>query len=499
MRVHSIPNIDESLIFERSTPGKTAYSLPMLDVPEADAASYLGAENLRQSIEDFPELCELDVIRHFTRISTWNYHIDIGMYPLGSCTMKYNPRLNEKVWRIAGISGCHPLQQSSLAQGNLRVQYELQNLLREITGMVAVSLQPAAGAHGELTGILMIRAYHDSRNSRRKYVLIPDSAHGTNPASAAIAGYQVKSVPSNPDGRVNFDWLKSVVNDETACLMITNPNTLGIFERRIREIADLLHQKDALLYMDGANFNALMGYTRPGEMGVDVIHLNLHKTFSTPHGGGGPGAGPVAVSRRLEPFLPVPLAARKADGTYYFDFDRPQSIGRVRAFFGNFGMHARALCYILTCGAAGLKEISETAVLNANYLRHQLKDLFDLPYPEDSLHEVIFSDKLQSRKGVKTFDIAKRLMDYGFHPPTIYFPLIVPGAIMIEPTESESKQELDAFVEALRSICREIDENPEKVLQAPHKTKLRRLDEARAARQPVLRWRRPNRQEREER
>ncbi|HEY3129311.1 MAG TPA: aminomethyl-transferring glycine dehydrogenase subunit GcvPB [Acidobacteriota bacterium] len=489
MRTTRIFNIDEGLIFERSTPGKTAYSLPPLDVPDVRPETVLEARQLRAEIEDFPEVSEVDVVRHFTRLSTWNYHIDMGMYPLGSCTMKYNPKLNERVWRIPGFLSSHPLQDVSLAQGNLQVQFELQEILKEITGMAAVSLQPAAGAHGELTGILMVRAYHNARNQDRKYVLIPDSAHGTNPASAATAGYQVKSLPSNPEGRLDFEKFKEALNNEVACLMLTNPSTLGIFERRIREIADLLHDNDALLYMDGANFNALLGYTRPGEMGVDVIHLNLHKTFSTPHGGGGPGAGPVAVSRRLEPFLPVPLVAKKADGSYYYDFQRPQSIGRVRAFFGNFGMHVRALCYILTWGGRGLKDMAETAVLNANYIRHQLQGLLDLPYEADSLHEVVFSDKLQSKKGVKTLDIAKRLMDYGFHPPTIYFPLIVPGAIMIEPTESESKQELDAFVEAMKSILKEVDENPEMVRTAPHTTKLRRLDETRAARQPILRWR----------
>ncbi|MBI2821999.1 MAG: aminomethyl-transferring glycine dehydrogenase subunit GcvPB [Acidobacteria bacterium] len=482
-------NINESLIFERSAPGKTAYSLPPLDVPEVSPESVLEARQVRREIEDFPEVSEFDVVRHFTRLSTWNYHIDIGMYPLGSCTMKYNPKVNEKVWRIPGISACHPLQDASLAQGNIEIQYQLQRILNEITGMAAVSLQPAAGAHGELAGILMVRAYHNARRQNRRFVLIPDSAHGTNPASAAIAGYQVKSIPSNADGRVDFEQFRRAVNGEVACLMLTNPNTLGIFECRIREMADILHEADALLYMDGANFNALMGYTRPGDMGVDVMHLNLHKTFSTPHGGGGPGAGPVAVSARLEPFLPVPLAARGDDGRYYYDFDRPQSIGRVRAFVGNFGMHVRALCYILSCGAQGLKAISQTAVLNANYIRHRLRDLLDLPYGSDSLHEVVFSDRRQSRTGVRTFDIVKRLMDFGFHPPTIYFPLIVPGAIMIEPTESEGLQELNDFVEAMRSILKEAEEQPEVVLKAPHRTKLRRLDETRAARQPVLRWR----------
>ncbi len=489
MRTHQVVNINEGLIFERSTPGKTGYSLPLLDVPATDPEEIFNPKQLRPEIEGFPEVSEVDIVRHFTRLSTWNYHIDIGMYPLGSCTMKYNPKLNERVWRIPGFLTSHPLQDASLAQGNLQVQFELQEILKEITGMPAVSLQPAAGAHGELTGILMVRSYHNTRNQQPKYVLIPDSAHGTNPASAAIAGYQVKSIPSNADGRVDFEKFKEAMNGEVACLMLTNPNTLGIFEQRIRDMADILHEKDALLYMDGANFNALLGYTRPGEMGVDVMHLNLHKTFSTPHGGGGPGAGPVVVSHRLEPFLPVPLVAKHEDGSYYYDFERPRSIGRMRAFIGNFGMHVRALCYILTWGGRGLKEMTETAVLNANYVRHQLQGLLDLPYTADSFHEVVFSDKLQSKKGVKTLDIAKRLMDYGFHPPTIYFPLIVPGAIMIEPTESESKRELDAFVEAMKSILKEVEENPEIVRTAPHNTKLRRLDETRAARQPILRWR----------
>ena len=487
MRTRPIVNIDEGLIFERSRPGLRAYSLPPLDVPQVDPESL--QVPLRETVEGFPEVSEFDVIRHYTRLSTWNYHIDVGMYPLGSCTMKYNPKINEKVWRLPGMCGCHPMQDESLAQGVIQVQYDLQQALKEVTGMAAVSLQPAAGAHGELTGILMVRAYHESRGQARRYILIPDSAHGTNPASAAIAGYQVRPIPSGRDGQIDFEHFKQALSDDVACLMLTNPNTLGIFEQNIRPMAELLHARDALLYMDGANFNALMGYTRPGEMGVDVMHLNLHKTFSTPHGGGGPGAGPVAVGSRLEPFLPVPLAARRDDGFFYFDSRRPQSIGRVRAFVGNFGMHVRALCYILSNGASGLKEISETAVLNANYVRSRLQDVLDLPYSQDSLHEVIFSDRLQARKGIKTLDLVKRLMDFGFHPPTIYFPLIVPGAIMIEPTESEGLQELDAFVEAMRTILKEADENPETIRQAPSHTRIGRLDEARAARQPVLRWR----------
>jgi glycine dehydrogenase subunit 2 len=373
-------------------------------------------------------------------------------------------------------------------QGALEIQKTLESCLAEISGMDAVSLQPAAGAHGELTGILMIRAYHESRGNPRKKILIPDSAHGTNPASAAISGYAVQSVPSNQHGMVDLEALKKFVNDDVAAIMITNPNTLGVFETHIAEIADLLHSSGALVYMDGANLNALMGITRPGDFGADVLHINLHKTFTTPHGGGGPGAGPVAVKKILEPFLPYPVIGRKQDGSLYFDYDRPQSIGKIKAYNGQFGMHVRALCYILANGPEGLKEVSEVAVLNANYIRAKLKSAFALPYDSPTLHEVVFSDRLQVQHDVHVWDIAKRLMDYGFHPPTVSFPLIVPGAIMIEPTETESKQEIDAFVDAMLAIAKEAEEQPAFVKAAPHSTRIGRIDEAGAARRPILRW-----------
>jgi glycine dehydrogenase subunit 2 len=430
----------------------------------------------------------VDVIRHFTRLSTWNYHIDLGLYPLGSCTMKYNPKINERMARLEGLAFAHPYTSPERIQGSLEIQKALETSLAEISGMDAVTLQPAAGAHGELTGILMIRAYHESRGNPRRKILIPDSAHGTNPASAAISGYVVETIPSNKRGTVALDRLAQIVNDDVAAIMITNPNTLGVFENEIAEIAELLHKHGALVYMDGANLNAMLGITRPGDFGIDVLHINLHKTFTTPHGGGGPGAGPVAVKKILEPFLPYPVVGKDAKGSYFFDYDRPKSIGKVKAYNGQFGMHVRALCYILANGPEGLKQVSEVAVLNANYIREKLKGVYALPYESPTLHEVVFSDRLQARKDVHVWDIAKRLMDYGFHPPTVSFPLIVPGAIMIEPTETESQQELDAFVEAMISIAKEAEEKPEVVKTAPHTTRIGRIDEAAAARKPVLRW-----------
>ena len=486
-RTTNVFNLNEPLIFERSAPGKSAYSLPPLDVEDLPVEKILEERYLREEIQDLPEVTEVEVIRHYTRLSTWNYHIDLGMYPLGSCTMKYNPKLNERVARIPEIALTHPLQDEAYSQGNLEIMFRLQEFLKELSGMNAVSLQPTAGAQGELTGILMVRAYQADQQRARKYLLVPDSAHGTNPASAALAGYEVISTPSDERGRINVRVLGQKMSDEVACLMLTNPNTLGIFEADIEEIARIVHNKGGLIYMDGANFNALMGYARPGDMGVDVLHLNLHKTFSTPHGGGGPGCGPVACSLALSPYLPVPTAVKDND-TYGLHYDRPRSIGHVRAFYGNFGMFVRALCYILTCGGKGLKELSETAVLNANYIRSRLKEHYDLPYDSPSLHEVIFSDRIQNKNGVRTFEIAKRLIDYGFHPPTIYFPLIVHGALMIEPTESEDKAELDAFIEAMIAISKEAREQPEKLANAPFTAKRARLDETRAARFPVLRW-----------
>ncbi len=478
---------NEGLIFEKSSPGKAAWKLPPLDVPEVDTNELLGPLE-RKNLGNMPEVSEIEIIRHFTRLSTWNYAIDLGMYPLGSCTMKYNPRVNEVVSRLDGLANGHPYQPEKISQGAMRIIKTLSDCLLEITGMDAITLQPAAGAHGELTGLLLVRAYHDSKGVPRKKVLIPDSAHGTNPATAATVGYAVENLKSNASGMVDIAALEAQMNEEVAALMLTNPNTLGIFEQEIHKIADILHAKGGLLYMDGANMNALVGKVRPGDFGVDVMHLNLHKTFSTPHGGGGPGSGPVAIKKVLEPFLPTPVLISKPDGTLGFDYDRPQSVGRVRAFYGNFGMFVRALAYILANGPDGLRQTTEDAVLNANYIRNGLEGPYDLPYASASMHEVVFSDKLQAKKGVRTMDIAKRLIDYGFHPYTTAFPLIVPGALMIEPTESESKEELDLFVEAMKAIAEEVEDDAEIVRTAPHSTRVARLDETAAARRPILRW-----------
>src|SRR5579864_2555085 len=452
-------NQNEPLVFERSSPGKSGYQLPTLDVPSVDAASVLGAANTRAEIEGFPEVSEVEAIRHFTRLSTHNYAIDLGLYPLGSCTMKYNPRVNEQVARIEGLAWAHPYQPESLSQGILEVMGTLEKILAEITGMDAVTLQPAAGAHGEFTGILLVRALLESRGNPRKRLLIPDSAHGTNPATATMAGYAVENIKSNDCGMVDLEALARSVTEDVAALMITNPNTLGVFEQNITRIADILHAKGALVYMDGANMNALVGIARPGDFGVDVMHLNLHKTFSTPHGGGGPGSGPVAVKAPLAPFLPKPRL-EKSNGRWAWNYDLPQSVGRVRAFYGNVGIHIRAL----------------------------LEPYYDLPHKAPTMHECVFSDDRQAKRGVRTGDIAKRLIDYGFHPYTVSFPLIVRGAMMIEPTETEGKAELDLFIDALISIAKEIEETPELVLKAPHNTRTSRVDEVAAARKPVVRW-----------
>ena len=481
------PSQSEGLIFEKSAPGKRGIELPPLDVPAVDPRQALGAAHARDAVNGFPEVSEIEVIRHFTRLSTWNYAIDLGMYPLGSCTMKYNPRVNEFVARLDGIATEHPFQPVELSQGCLKILQVLQRCLLEITGMDAITMQPSAGAQGELMGLLLIRAYLESRGDPRKKVLIPDSAHGTNPATAVIAGYEVENIRSNAQGQIDVERLRGMVNGDVAALMVTNPSTVGVFEQRIVEVSEILHSAGALLYMDGANMNALAGVARPGDFGVDVMHLNLHKTFSTPHGGGGPGAGPVMVKKVLEPFLPVPVLVEKADGTLAFDFNRPKSIGRVRAFCGNFGVLVRALAYTLAYGP-GIRQATEDAVLNANYIRKQLEDVYDLPYKLPSMHEVVFSDARQKKHGVSTIDIAKRLIDYGFHPYTTAFPLIVPGALMIEPTESESKEECDLFIDAMRSIAEEAATDPELVKTAPHSTRVGRLDEVTAARKPILRW-----------
>jgi glycine dehydrogenase subunit 2 len=480
-------NQNECLIFERSSPGKKGYRLPPLDVPAVDPQKALGAA-ARDDLGNMPEVSEMEIIRHFTRISTWNYAIDLGMYPLGSCTMKYNARVNEVVARLRGLADAHPYQPEKISQGGLRIMKTLADCLLDITGMDAITLQPAAGAHGEMTGILLMHAYLQSKGNPRKKILIPDSAHGTNPATAAICGYAVENLKSNERGMVDIDALAAQMNEDIAGLMLTNPNTLGIFEQEIDKIAGILHSKGGLLYMDGANMNALVGKTRPGDFGVDVMHLNLHKTFSTPHGGGGPGSGPVACKKSLEPFLPKPVIVEKTGGILGLDYNRPQSVGRVRMFYGNFGMHVRALAYIMANGYDGLRQTTEDAVLNANYIRKKLSGDYELPYPSASMHEVVFSDHRQAEKGVKTGDIAKRLIDYGFHPYTVSFPLVVHGALMIEPTESESLEELDLFIDALKCIAREAEQEPELVKTAPHTTRVSRLDETGAARKPVLRW-----------
>ena len=478
---------NENLIFERSSPGKIGYQLPPLDVPDVDPVAALGEANVRSEIQDFPEVSEVEVIRHFTRLSTWNYAIDLGMYPLGSCTMKYNPRINEAVARLEGLAWAHPYQPESLSQGAMEVVAKLEEAMCEITGLDATTLQPAAGAHGELTGILLVRAYLESLGNPRKKVLVPDSAHGTNPATAGIAGYAVQNVKSNALGMIDLEELAKHVDEDVAALMVTNPNTLGVFEENIVSAAKILHEKGAQVYMDGANMNALVGIARPGDFGIDVMHINLHKTFSTPHGGGGPGGGPVAVKKHLEPFLPIPRLAR-VNGAWSWNHGVPQSIGKVKAYYGNFGVMVRALAYILAHGGPGLRNATMDAVLNANYIRHKLRPYFDLPYDRPNMHEVVFSDDRQAANGVRTGDMAKRLIDYGFHPYTVSFPLIVHGALMIEPTETESKDELDLFIDAMISIAKEVEDEPEKLTGAPHNTRTTRVDEVTAARKPILRW-----------
>ncbi len=499
-KVTQHPSQNESLIFERSQTGRVGYRLPKLDVEALPLDEVIPAELRRtDDLEGVPEVSVVDVIRHFTRISTWNYSIDMGMYPLGSCTMKYNSRLNEKVARIPEFANLHPLSPEEEAQGALELIYKLQEDLAEITGLPGVSLQPAAGAAGEMTGVMLIRAFLDKRDGEaskdRRVMLIPDSAHGTNPASAALAGFNVKTVRSTAEGLTDLEHLQLLCDEGgVAGLMITNPNTVGIFETNFPKVCEMVHAAGGLVYMDGANMNALVGVARPGDMGADVIHLNLHKTFSTPHGGGGPGCGPCCCTAELAEFLPVPRVvseppASAGDQTRYrLDFDAPNSIGRVKAFYGNFGMMLRALSYIYTHGAEGLKEATEAAVLNARYVSEKLKDVYHRPYESDCMHEAIFSHKNQTAGGVHTLDIAKRLIDYGFHPPTIYFPLVVEGAMLIEPTESVGHQDLDAFIEAMQDIDREAREDPQLVLDAPHSTRIGRLDEAAAARKPVLRW-----------
>jgi len=478
---------DEPLIFEKGGEGRRGYSLPRWDVEEVDLRNLIPSHLLRKELEGFPQLSEVDVVRHFTRLSQWNYGLDSGLYPLGSCTMKYNPKVNEEIAKMAGFSNAHPYTPEDLSQSILKLMYELQGFLAEITGMDCVTLQPAAGAHGELTGMLMIRRCLQARGEERRKVLVPDTAHGTNCSTSSIASYQVVEIKSNPEGVIPLGKVADLMDEEVAAIMVTNPNTLGLFEEHLDKIAEIVHRKGGFVYCDGANLNALMGIARLGDLGVDVVHINLHKTFSTPHGGGGPGAGPVAVKKELAPFLPVPVLERHGE-TYRLNEDRPQSIGRVKAFYGNFGVLIKAYAYVLSMGAEGLKRASEMAVLNANYLMKRLKDHYDLPYDRPCMHECVFTDRFQERHHVSTLDIAKRLIDYGFHPPTIYFPLVVKGALMIEPTETESKETIDRFIETMIEIAREAKEQPDLLREAPQRVKVRRLDEVLAARKPRLKW-----------
>ena len=476
------------LIFEKSKKGRKAYSLPQCDVPEV-SLDLIGKRYLRNDAPELPEVSELDAVRHFTQISQRNHGVDSGFYPLGSCTMKYNPKVNETVARFEGFSKIHPYQQEASVQGALKLMYDLGDMLSEITAMDEFTLQPAAGAHGELTGLMIMKAYHQNRNDeKRTKIIVPDSAHGTNPASAAVAGFDVVEVKSNDKGLVDLEALRAAVGEDTAGFMLTNPNTLGLFDENILEISKIVHDAGGLMYYDGANANAILGISRPGDMGFDVVHLNLHKTFSTPHGGGGPGAGPVGVKKHLVQFLPVPVISKKED-EYFMDYDRPLSIGKVKFAYGNFGVLVRAYAYILSMGPDGLKEVAENAVLNANYVANKLKDKYFLPLNTECMHECVLSGFWQKEKtGVSTLDIAKRLLDFGFHPPTIYFPLIVHEAMMIEPTECETKDTLDEFIAAMRQIADEAENNPEMVKTAPHTTVISRLDETAAARKPILRY-----------
>lgn len=476
--------VGEKLIFEKGEPGRRGVDLPALDV---EAPLEIEARFLRQVPPALAEVSEPEVVRHYTRISQLNASIDTHMYPLGSCTMKYNPRVGERVARLHGFAQAHPLEPEQLHGELLRILAELRDWIAEITGLRGVTLQPAAGAHGELCGLMMIRAALTDRGDARRKVLVPDSAHGTNPATSALNGYQVVPLRTGPEGYVRVEAVAEAMGPDVAAIMMTNPNTLGVFERDIRKIADVVHKGGGLVYMDGANLNALLGVARPAEMGIDVLHLNLHKTFATPHGGGGPGAGPVACVAALEPYLPVPVVVGAAAHAR-LDDDRPKSIGKVRSFHGNFGMLLRAHSFMRELGREGLARVGPDAILAANYLRARLRDTYALAFDAPSMHEVVLTDKRQKERGVTTLDIAKRLIDYGFHPPTVYFPLIAPGALMIEPTENEPREMLDEFVEAMLAIDRESREDPEMVKTAPHRAPARRFDEAEAARRPVLRY-----------
>ncbi len=510
----------ESLIFEKTSPGRRCFTLPACDVPDKPVTELLPQNVLRKRKAELPEVSEIDVVRHFTRLSQLNYCVDTNFYPLGSCTMKYNPKINEDTARLEGFTKLHPYQPVDQCQGILNLLYDLEQMLKNISGMSAFTFQPAAGAHGELTGMLIIHAYLKKRGEKRHKIIIPDSAHGTNPASAALCGYEVESIQSNAGGLIDINKLNEVFTRDTAAIMITNPNTLGLFEKDILEICRIAHDKGGLVYCDGANMNALLGIARPGDMGVDILHLNLHKTFSTPHGGGGPGAGPIGVTEILKPFLPIPRVEmvekltviesgtdtlikpnksscdpanpedRPLQKKYILNDNYPDSIGRVRAFYGHIGMMIRTYTYLLSLGKEGVCRVGEYAVLNANYLRHKLEKYYDIPYGKTCMHEFVISAKRQKKNGVSALDIAKRLLDYGFHAPTIYFPLIVEEAIMVEPTETESLETLDAFAAAMIQIANDIEQRPEAVQDSPRTAPIHRPDEVRAARELSLRWKR---------
>ncbi|PRO66695.1 aminomethyl-transferring glycine dehydrogenase subunit GcvPB [Alkalicoccus urumqiensis] len=479
---------DQALIFELSREGRTGHSLPDMDVEAPAVEDLLPGKFKRKEPAELPQVSELQLVRHYTALSRRNHGVDSGFYPLGSCTMKYNPKVNEDAARLPGFAHLHPYQPEEQIQGALELMYSLQQSLEAVTGMDQVTLQPAAGAHGEWTGLMLIRAYHEANGDHgRTKVIVPDSAHGTNPASAVVAGFEAVTVRSTEEGLVDLEHLRELAGSDTAALMLTNPNTLGLFERQIVEMADIIHEAGGKLYYDGANSNAILGMTRPGDMGFDVVHLNLHKTFTTPHGGGGPGSGPVGVKQDLVPYLPAPVI-RKAQHGYTFHYDIPETIGRVKPFYGNFGINVRAYTYIRTMGPEGLRQVSRQAVLNANYMLRRLEPHFDTPYTQHCKHEFVLSGKRQKKLGVRTLDIAKRLLDFGYHPPTIYFPVNVEECLMIEPTETESKETLDEFCDAMIQIAQEAESNPEIVQDAPHTTVVGRMDETTAARKPVLRW-----------
>ena len=478
----------KALLFEMSRPGRQGYSLPSNDVPEKSLDELLPKKVQRTKALELPELSEVGVVRHYTELSTRNFGVDTGFYPLGSCTMKYNPKINEEAAALPGFAFMHPCQPEETTQGALELLHNFEQGLKELTAMDRFTMQPSAGAHGELTGLMLIQAYHRSRGDhKRNKVLIPLSAHGTNPATVSMAGYDVVQIPCDDRGLVDLDALKEAVDETTAALMLTNPSTLGLFEEEIIPMAKAVHDAGGLLYYDGANLNAIMGYTRPGDMGFDVVHLNIHKTLSTPHGGGGPGSGPVGVKERLIPFLPVPLVSKEGD-RFYLDYDVPETIGKMHSFYGNFGVAIKAYTYMRMMGAEGLKEASTDAVINANYLMSLLKKAYYVPYDRICKHEFIVSAKPEKKKGAGAGDIAKALLDRNFHPPTVYFPLIVDEALMIEPNDTEAKETLDAFAATMEQIARDIDEDAEKVAQGPYNTVVGRLDEVRAVRNPVLIW-----------